>query len=85
MGGRRLYFRSRAREDGLGRDASERARRAVPLRTVKRENKKMPYRARAPWLNHFDDTLAGSEPPAPANHQEQRAEMEKGAGASPLF
>jgi hypothetical protein len=35
-------------------------------------------------LNHFDDTLAGSEAPEQANHHEAPKEMKKGAGASPL-
>ncbi len=54
------------------------------------QKKKRALTDRPSELNHFDDTLAGSEPPAPANHHEeqwpeQQAEMKKGAGASPLF
>jgi hypothetical protein len=34
-------------------------------------NKKRALTERPSELNHFDDTLAGSEPPAPANHHEE--------------
>jgi hypothetical protein len=35
---------------------------------LREKKKKRALTDRPPELNHFDDTLEGSEPPAPANH-----------------